>query len=391
MHLLDSVAEKFKQLYGGTSRRDVQPVLVQSPGRVNLLGEHTDYNFGYVLPAAIDKAIYLAIAPRDGRKCRFYALNMNEEFQFELENLHRTQNRWFNYPMGVVNQFSELNCSIRGFDCVFGGDIPIGAGLSSSAALEAGLAFALNYIFELQLDDLSLVKLAQKAENEFVGVQCGIMDQFANIFGKQEHALQLDCRSLEYRYHPFDFENISIVLFNTRKSHSLASSEYNRRKTECRLGVSTIQKNFPHVRSLRDVSAEMLIEHKSKMEPQIFRRCKYVIEENLRVLAACNALLQRDAKTFGSLLYATHEGLRREYEVSCDELDFLVELARGNPKVYGARMMGGGFGGCTINLIESSEAGNIAETVTRQYKQKFDIEPETYVTAISNGTHVIDT
>lgn len=334
MSLVDAVNLKFKELFGE------QPLLIRSPGRVNLIGEHTDYNMGYVLPGAIDKAIYVAITPRTDAQCRIFALDMDDEHRVALNNLRFTQKRWPNYLLGVADQFIKAGYRLRGFNCVFGGDIPIGAGLSSSAALEAGLAFALNNMFDLRIDDLSLVKLAQKAENEFVGVRCGIMDQYINIFGERDNVLRIDCRSLEYEFYPFD-HNVSIVLFDTRVSHSLASSEYNRRREECREGVEIIRKHYPEVTYLRDVSVDMLHECKQELGATTYRRCKYVVEENDRVLRACSALKKRDLNAFGSYMDQTHEGLSRDYEVSGKELDYLVELTKENSLVYGSRMMGG--------------------------------------------------
>jgi galactokinase len=383
MNLVDVVEAKFKELF------NEQPILVRSPGRVNLIGEHTDYNFGYVLPAAIDKVIYLAITPRKDECCKIFAIDMDNIHEFALSNLQFTQKGWPNYLMGVVDQLNKAGYKFNGFNCVFGGDIPIGAGLSSSAALEAGLAFALNFIFDLGINNLTLVKLAQKAENEFVGVQCGIMDQYINIFGKSGNVLRIDCRSLDCEYYPFENSNVSLVLFDTCISHALASSEYNQRKIECIKGIETIKKGHPHVDSLRDVSIDMLSEYRSKMDSTIFRRCKYVVEENERVLAACNALQRKDLKAFGQYMYKTHDGLSNDYNVSCKELDYLVELVRDNPHVYGSRMMGGGFGGCTINLIENCEIKQISRAVIEMYNQRFHSEPKIYVTSISSGTSVI--
>ena len=379
MTISRSVEAKFKELF------KEEPLLLRSPGRVNLIGEHTDYNHGYVLPAAIDKAIYFAISPRTDRRCELYALDLNDEHTFDIGQLRSSPKGWPNYLMGVVDQLLKRGYHTGGFNCVFGGDIPIGAGLSSSAAIEAGLAFALNTIFELGIEDLELVKLAQKAENEFVGVQCGIMDQYINIFGEQDHALRLDCRSLESQRYPID-HNVSIVLFDTRVSHSLASSEYNRRRRECNEGVETVRKSYPKVTHLRDVSVEMLAEFNAEMDPVTYRRCRYVVEENDRVLKACCALEHNDLAQFGCLMYETHEGLSRDYEVSCSELDYLVESVRGNSSVYGARMMGGGFGGCTINLVEQGETEAVRRLVTGKYRSKFNIEPRMYVTSISART-----
>jgi galactokinase len=383
MNLVESVSalfwEKFK----------VQPLLIRSPGRVNLIGEHTDYNMGYVLPAAIDKAIYFAIAPRNDRYCHVYAMDMNDEHEFLVDELQFSKKGWPNYLMGVVDQFIKTKYSIQGFNCIFGGDIPIGAGMSSSAALEAGLAFALNSMFNLEIDALSLVKLAQKAENEFVGVRCGIMDQYINIFGAQNNVLRIDCRSLEYKYYPFAYDTVSLVLFDTRVSHSLASSEYNRRREECSEGVEMIKKRYPDVHHLRDVSVDMIQKYKSKMDTTIYRRCKFVVEENDRLLRACSELEKGNLKTFGEYMNRTHEGLSCDYEVSCAELDYLVELVKDNLYVYGSRMMGGGFGGCTINLIEKNQVEQIKQIVTEKYKQRFNIDLQTYITTIGPGTNIV--
>jgi galactokinase len=383
MSLVESTTAIFREKF------KIQPLLFRSPGRVNLIGEHTDYNMGYVLPAAIDKAIFFAITPRSDRQCNVYAMDMNDEHEFSLDNLQFSKKGWPNYLMGAVDQFVKAKYSVRGFNCVFGGDIPIGAGMSSSAAIEAGLAFALNSMFDLQIDALSLVKLAQKAENEFVGVRCGIMDQYINIFGKQDNVLRIDCRSLEYKYYPFAFNNISLVLFDTCVSHSLASSEYNRRREECSEGVEIIKKSYPDVCHLRDVSVDMIRKCKDKMDPTIYRRCKYVVEENDRVLSACTELEKGNLKAFGVYMNRTHEGLSRDYEVSCVELDYLVELVKDSPYVYGSRMMGGGFGGCTINLIEKNHVEQITQTVTDRYKHKFKSDLKTYITTIGPGTNIV--
>ena len=383
MKLVDAVEAKFRQIFGE------HPMLVRSPGRVNLIGEHTDYNMGYVLPAAIEKAIYFAIAPGKGRDCRIVSLDLDGEHRFSLEGIRRDPRGWPNYLMGVADQFTRERFPLGGFNCVFGGDIPIGAGLSSSAAIEAGLAFALNRIFDCRLDGLALARLAQKAENEFVGVKCGIMDQYINLFGQPANALLVDCRTLRHECYPVP-EEISIVLFDTGVSHSLASSEYNRRREECALGVESLRRKFPEVTHLRDVSPEMLEECRDGMDATVFRRCGFVVAENARVLQACEALEANDAAAFGSLLYGSHGGLRDDYEVSCPELDVLVEAVRGLPGVYGARMMGGGFGGCTINLTGREEAASIGKTVREAYRKRFNAEPKMYATTIGTGTRLLN-
>ncbi len=377
------IEKKFKVLF------NENPYLLRSPGRVNIIGEHTDYNMGFVLPGAIDKSIYFAIFPRNDNICKLYAYDLNDEYEFRVDNIIRSDKIWPNYLMGIVDQLYKNDFQITGFNCVFGGDIPIGAGLSSSAAIEAGLAYALNKIYDLRIDKLSLVKLAQKSENEFVGVKCGIMDQYINLFGEENKLLKIDCRSLDYEYEPFDFKNIAIVLFNTGVSHSLASSEYNSRRKECKTGVEIIKKNYPEVQSLRDVTLDMLNQFSGQMNNKIYSRCKYVIEENNRLLKACEALNRKDLNELGSLMYQTHEGLSKEYEVSCEELDYLVELSKEFDNIYGSRMMGGGFGGCTINLIEKSNVEEICKVFSEKYKKKFDIELKWYITSISKGTNFI--
>ena len=383
MNLAQAVGSKFNELFSG------KPLIVRSPGRANLIGEHTDYNMGYVLPCAIDKAIYFAIAPGAGRHCSFYALDLKQKFECETTELVKSERGWPNYLMGVVDQLQQSGRSVGGFNCVFGGNIPIGAGLSSSAAIEAGLMFALNYLYGLGLDKRSIVRLAQKSENEFVGVQCGIMDQFINIFGESGSALRIDCRSLDYKYFPFEDQNVSLVLFNSKVSHALASSEYNQRRRECGEGVKIIRKSAAAVETLRDVSSTMLGEFTTAMDPTIYRRCKYVVQENDRVLSACNALESKDLNAFGRYMFQTHDGLSRDYEVSCPELDYLVEAVRGKPGVYGARMMGGGFGGCTINLVEPNAVDSLGSMVTEKYFKKFHRKAEMYITSISSGTRIV--
>lgn len=378
-----TVEQKFKDVFGG------EPLLVRSPGRVNMIGEHTDYNLGFVLPAAIEKAIYFAVAPRSDNRCRILSVDMNDEVEFDIAQLSKSDKGWPNYLLGVVDQLLRAGHTFTGFNCAFGGDIPIGAGLSSSAAVEAGLAFSLNHIFTLGIDKIDLVKLAQKAENEFVGVKCGIMDQYINIFGVQDKLLKIDCRSLEYEYVPFEFDNVSIVLLDTCVSHSLASSEYNQRRKECAEGVAILSSTYSSIHSLRDASIDVVNEMRGRMSDVIYRRCKFVVEENDRLVKACSALQERNLETFGQLMYQAHEGLRADYEVSCKELDFLVDLSRRHAGIYGARMMGGGFGGCTINLMDAGAVDAFGAIAKQEYASAFGHEMKMYVTTISAGTHVI--
>lgn len=382
--LIQNVEQKFRELF------NEEPMLVRSPGRINLIGEHTDYNEGFVLPASIDRAIYFALGPRTDRRCHFFANDLNDEFQCQVDELAKSEKGWPNYLCGVVDQIKKQGYAIPGFNCVFGGNIPIASGLSSSAAIEAGLAYALNTLFHFHLNELSLVKLAQKAENEFVGVQCGIMDQLINIYGRERKVLKLDCRTLAYEYYPFERDDLQLVLCDTRVHRELAASEYNLRRLQCEAGVEALRKHDVNIRSLRDVNLDFLKAHRKELSPIIYRRCKYVIEENERVLAACLDLKREDFGTFGQRMFASHAGLRDEYEVSCAELDVLVEKATQIDGVLGARMMGAGFGGCTINLVQQSALENFYREMNRTYKNATQKDLLFYPTQIEAGTSQIN-
>lgn len=379
--MIQQTREKFIQLFGK------EPLIVVSPGRINLIGEHTDYNDGFVLPAAIDKKIVYAVALNGTRQCNAHAVFTNETVSFDLHHVVPTPG-WINYLMGVVYQLQQGNYPVEGFDCVIAGDIPVGAGMSSSAAVEGGLVAALDEIFQYGMSRMDMALLGQRAEHSFPGVKCGIMDQFANLHGKKDQVVRLDCRSLEYEYFPFDFPEYRIVLCNSMVHHSLASSEYNVRRQQCEEGVKSIQAQHPEVQSLRDATMPMLEAVKAQLPAKVYDRCKYVIEEIQRVQDATALLKKGDLETFGQLMYATHEGLSVLYEVSCPELDFLVSLAKERPEVTGARVMGGGFGGCTINLVKQDKVDAFREFVTARYQQQFGKVPEIYVTTIENGTTV---
>lgn len=384
MHdLIQQISDKFRARFG------VEPLLVMSPGRVNLIGEHTDYNEGFVLPAAIDKAVVFAVAPRQDTVCHFVSQDYGQEFRCDLHELGRSPLRWPDYLEGVIDQFVRNGYAVRGFQCVFGGNIPIGAGMSSSAALEGGLAFAVNEMFRLKIDSLTLVKLAQKAENKFVGVHCGIMDQFINIHGLEKKVLKLDCRSLEFEYFPFERPDLRIVVCDSLVRRELASSEYNVRRRQCEEGVEVLKKYAPGIRSLRDVGFCLLEEHRADFDPVVYRRCDYVIRENIRVEEACRDLLTGDFKSFGERMGASHAGLRDGYEVSSPELDALVEAAAKVEGVLGARMMGAGFGGCVISLVEEGAVPELRERVSRDYQASFGRTPNIHVIRIEAGTHVI--
>lgn len=365
-------------------------IMAKSPGRINLIGEHTDYNLGFVLPAAIDKAAYVAIARRDDQLVRLFAKDLGEHHEVEINLLATNPGHWSAYVLGVVDQLLKMGKQLSGFDLVLTCDVPTGAGMSSSAAVECATAFALNALFDLQLERLDLVRMAQKAENEFVGVKCGIMDMFASVMGKDAQVIQLDCRDLSYQYFPLNLGDYKIVLFDTGVKHSLAGGEYNLRRQQCEQGVAVLKERFPEVNSLRDANISMLDEQfRSAVSPTVYNRCLYVIEENIRLATGCKLLLQNDIHGFGKQMHGSHKGLSELYEVSCKELDFLVDLSKEEEAIAGARMMGGGFGGCTINLIESSAIEGIYEKFSKAYQLAMGKELNMYVTLPSDGSHLI--
>ncbi|MGD9994320.1 MAG: galactokinase [Salinivirgaceae bacterium] len=379
--------EKIKSAF--EARFGTNPILVKSPGRVNLIGEHTDYNDGFVLPAAVDVAIYFACKPNKSNTFRLYSFDLDDSYETPVDKIDKCNKHWANYLLGVIAQFTKVGKNIQGFDCVFGGDIPMGAGMSSSAALETGLAFAINYMEDLGFETIDLVKFSQKAEHEYAGVQCGIMDQFASMHGKINRVIKLDCRSLDYSYYPLDMSEQILVLVNTGVKHSLASSAYNKRRQECEAGVALLQKHQPEIRSLRDVSLAFIQAHQNEFDPLIYKRCTYVIEENLRLENACKALDEQDFVSFGKQMFGSHEGLKNKYEVSCKELDHLVDLAKSINGVLGARMMGGGFGGCTINLVKKDAVKIFEETIKANYKTPDRLEPQIIKVSIEEGTHLV--
>jgi galactokinase len=368
---------------------DAQPLVIRSPGRVNLIGEHTDYNNGFVLPAAIDKAIYLAMGRRRDNEIHLYSIDLGKTFSCTLDLPKPVPEHWPNYLLGVVQQLQQAGWSPGGFNCVFAGDIPIGSGMSSSAALECATAFALNELYELQLDKLSMVRMSQRAENVFVGVQCGIMDQFASMFGRRDHVIRLDCQSLEYVYFPFNLEGIRIVLLDTNVKHSLASTEYNTRREQCEAGVRLIRAHLPDVSSLREATIEMLDKYVAPVDQLVDRRCRFIVRENARLLAATRDLFNGDLRAFGHKMFQTHDGLSRDYQVSCPELDFLVDQVRDDDAVLGARMMGGGFGGCTINLVKEEAIDHLVARIEPVYRAAMKKEMKVYVAQIEDGTSII--
>ena len=366
-----------------------EPLIVRSPGRINIIGEHTDYNNGFVLPAAIDKAIYIAVSKRDDDLISLHAANYGEDFTINIPEIAPSKQNWPNYILGVVDQLKKLNKNITGFNAVVDGDVPLGAGLSSSAAVECATVFALNELFELQLDKMEMVKLAQAAEHAFAGVKVGIMDMFASMFGKKENVIKLDCRSLQYEYVPFHLSGIKIVLLNTNVKHSLASTEYNTRRKECEQGVEWIKENHSEVNSLRDATVEMLDAYVLPKNKLVYKRCRFIVEEIQRLLQACEDLKRDDVSALGKKMFETHDGLSKDYEVSCKELDFLVNAVRDNKNVFGARMMGGGFGGCTINLVKEDAVENLIKEIGKTYQKKMTLPLTAYVVSIEDGTSVL--
>lgn len=368
-----------------------EPMLVRSPGRVNLIGEHTDYNGGFVLPAATDKAVYLAICASDAEIGTWISVDMNEKVEIDFRVITEMSNhRWANYILGVIEQFQKRGIKVQPFNCVMAGDVPIGSGMSSSAALESAVSFAINEMNQAGLDKKQLAILAQQAENEFIGVNCGIMDMFASLHGKENNVMRLDCETLEFQYFPLNLGDYKIVLFDTGVKHNLVESEYNLRRQQCEEGLAFFRKNFDNsVKNLSQVPMAWLQSSRSQLNPVVYNRCQYVIEENQRILSACEDLQAGELAHFGIKMTATHEGLRNLYEVSCQELDFLVDAVWHETSVLGSRMMGGGFGGCTINLIKDTEIDALFNRLSLRYKQKTGIDLKMYSVITANGTEIL--
>jgi galactokinase len=371
---------------GAFERHFARPphVVVRAPGRINLIGEHTDYNGGWALPAAIDRAIWLAVSLRDDDELFFLAHDLQQHFHGSVRALAPSALQWPNYLLGCFSELKKAGLGLRGAEVVFGGNIPIGAGLSSSAAIESGLLFSLNELYSCGFSREALATLARQAENNFVGTQCGIMDMFASLMGREGHAMQLDCRSLEHAHVPVEMNEASLLLCDTGVKHELASSEYNLRRKECETGMNLLGAG---ISSLRDTHMDMFegIKHKASVP---YKRCRFVLEENARVLEAASCLRAGNLSALGPLLYASHAGLRDLYEVSCPELDFLVEQALAFSGSLGARMMGGGFGGCTLHLLEKGSAAEFSAQVGPLYEQKWGRKMNSWEVALSDGATV---
>ena len=373
-----AIRDKFASLYGEAG------TLYTSPGRINLIGEHTDYNGAFVFPGAIDKAMVAEIRPNGTDRIRAFALDLGEAAEFGLKEEDAPQQSWACYIFGVCREIQKRGGKIAGFDTVFAGDVPLGAGMSSSAALESTFAFALDDLFSLGLTKWDMAKIGQATEHNYCGVKCGIMDQFASVFGKAGKLLRLDCKSFEYEEHPFDPKGYCLLLVDSCVKHELASSAYNKRRESCERVVATLAKRYPEVKFLRDASFAQLEEVKAEVSEEDYKRAAYVIGEVERVLAVCEALDKGDYTTVGEKMYETHHGMSKLYEVSCEELDFLNDLAR-EFGVTGSRVMGGGFGGCTINLLKEELHDSFIAEVKKRYEAKYGIQPKFYDVVISDG------
>lgn len=373
-----AIRDKFASLYGEAG------TLYTSPGRINLIGEHTDYNGAFVFPGAIDKAMVAEIRPNGTDRIRAFALDLGEAAEFGLKEEDAPQQSWARYIFGVCREIQKRGGKIAGFDTVFAGDVPLGAGMSSSAALESTFAFALDDLFSLGLTKWDMAKIGQATEHNYCGVKCGIMDQFASVFGKAGKLLRLDCKSFEYEEHPFDPKGYCLLLVDSCVKHELASSAYNKRRESCERVVAVLAKRYPEIKFLRDASFAQLEEVKNEVSEEDYKRAAYVIGEVERVLTVCEALDKGDYQTVGEKMYETHHGMSKLYEVSCEELDFLNDLAR-EFGVTGSRVMGGGFGGCTINLLKEELHDSFIAEVKKCYEAKYGIQPKFYDVVISDG------
>jgi len=374
-----ALRERFAGRFGGAPR------IFRAPGRVNLIGEHTDYTQGLVLPAAIDRYARVAIAPREDRRVVVRSIELDDEVAFELDDAAPAPRcDWSDYPRGVALELGRLGRRLAGANLLLTSEVPLGAGLSSSAALEVAAGFALLSVAGYAIDRLALARACQAAEGGFVGTRCGIMDQFVAVFGTAGHALLLDCRSLEYQTLAIPAD-ARLVICNSMVKHELASGEYNRRRADCEAGVKIFRQSMPQVRALRDVGVSDLERHRDALPEEIFRRCRHVVSENQRVLDAAEALRSSDLHRFGQLMYESHRSLRDDYEVSSKELDLLVEIAASCEGVFGARMTGGGFGGCTITLVRSSTVEAFREIIVKSYTGETGLAPDVYVCSAAQG------
>jgi galactokinase len=381
----DLLIEKTKTFFQNTFQNTPEKIVL-SPGRINIIGEHIDYNDGFVLPAAIDKIICFAFSKNNTKKSKIIAIDLNEEFEVDLTKpISLSKVIWTNYILGVIKQLQENGFSFDGFNCVFSSDIPVGSGLSSSAALECGTIFGIKELFNLSIPKVDIALMGQKAEH-WVGINCGIMDQFSSVMGLENKVIKIDCRTLDYEYHEANFNEYSLILFDSNVKHSLMTSAYNERRLQCEEGIAILKNNFPEISSFRDCTKNQVLSLKDKMSENVFKRSLFVVKEIKRVSLACEALDNGDIQTLGKLMFETHQGLSEDYEVSCAELDMIVDTLKLEKAVIGSRMMGGGFGGCTINLIKKGEEEAIKSKLSKLYLDAFEIELKIYDVKIGNGT-----
>jgi galactokinase len=379
--LIKKTTAFFEESFGSAPKK-----IVLSPGRINIIGEHIDYNDGYVLPAAIDKIICFAFEKSNSNTSKIIAIDLDDSFEIDVtESMELTDNVWTNYIRGVVNQLKIKGFKFDGFNCVFSSNIPVGSGLSSSAALECGFLFGINELFELKIKPVDIALMGQSAEH-WVGINCGIMDQFSSVMGLENKVIKIDCKTLEYEYHNADFNDYSLILFDSNVKHSLMTSAYNERRQQCEEGIAIIKNNFPEITSFRDCTEEHVLGLQHIMGENVFKRCLFVVKEINRVKLACEALDNGKIEVLGKLMFETHEGLSVDYEVSCAELDMIVDTLKKEEAVVGSRLMGGGFGGCTINLIKKGHEERIKQQLSALYLDTFGIELKIYDVKIGNGT-----
>lgn len=377
---IDDVRSRFIKHFDGTTGS-----VYASPGRINLIGEHTDYNNGYVFPGAVELGIIAEIKPNGTRKVRAYSIDLKDYTEFSLDDEQGPKASWARYIFGVCREMMALGVPVEGFNTAFAGDVPLGAGMSSSAALESTFAFGLNDLWgENKIDRMELARVGQRTEHKYIGVMCGIMDQAISCLGRKGSLLRLDCRSGEYEYFPWNPKGYQLVLVNSCVKHTLAGSPYNERRLQCEHVAEIIGQKHPEVKSLRDASIEMLEEVKGEITGDEYKRARYVIGEVERVLAVCDALKNDDYEMVGKMMYETHYGLSKEYEVSCEELDFLNDVAK-EAGVTGSRIMGGGFGGCTINLVAEELVDNFKKLAKEKFAEKYGKEPIIIDVVIGDG------
>jgi galactokinase len=378
---VEDVYETFQNQFGRA------PVIVSAPGRVNLIGEHTDYNDGFVLPMAIDRKITIGGSLRNDDTVRLYSLNFYEMAEFSITSLKKV-GKWTDYVQGVIDELRKAGKRVKGFEAVLYGDVPLGSGLSSSAAIEVATAFFLAQLNGIEMVPEDMAKLCQRAENRFVGMNCGIMDQFISRLGQKGYALYVDCRDLHYEQIPFELDGYSVVICNSHVKRQLVNSAYNERRAQCEEGVRLLKSKLGTITALRDVSSAQLATYKSLLPPIVYQRCRHVITENERVMKAVEVLKRGDIRQFGELLNQSHESLRTDYEVSCVELDYLVEIARQVNGTVGSRMTGAGFGGCTVSIVQETSLGDFETTILEEYAKRTGITAEIYVSKAEDGAQV---